>query len=287
MIKGLHRWTKISSAKWEDEWVERLRFLDRRCLTFFRWGNSRALKIEAYCDRATARALARRFGGEVRPLPQSAWQTPSAKARAPLSIRGKLKVFSDEETWRVWQRSGRKPPGIFIPAGMAFGTGEHATTSACLRLLADEAGKRPDGFSLLDLGTGSGILAIAGHLLGSHRTEAIDNDRAALRIARHNASINACRGIAFAESDVLDLRAKKPFDIVVANLLSGTLIVAAALLGQAVRPQGVLIFSGVLKTQMAETTRALMNAGFTRPAVVGRGKWRAGICSRRQPRDRR
>jgi ribosomal protein L11 methyltransferase len=284
MIKNLQRWTRLSSAKWEDAWVERLRFLGPEQVAFVTWPDSRALKIEAYCDERTARRLVSRFGGRATKLAPHIWSGDPGRPRAPLPIRGKLKVFSDKPSWSEWRKSGRNPPGILVPAGMAFGTGEHATTATCLRLLADLCDKLPKKFTALDLGTGSGILAIGAVTFGADRVEAIDFDPHAVRIAGQNAKANECKNIAISQGDVLKLKTQKTFDVVVANLFSDVLTAAAPRIASAVKPDGWLIFSGVLRKQSEEVAQALQAAGFSQPRILPRGKWCAGIC-RKNPVD--
>ena len=258
--------------------MERLRFLGPEKIAFITWSDSRALKIEAYCDERTARQLVKRFGGRAAMLAEHIWTGDPARPRGPLSIRGKLKIFSDKPSWREWQKATRKPDGIFIPAGMAFGTGEHATTATCLRLLADIATKLPAGFTALDLGTGAGILAIAAKALGASRVEAVDYDPVAVRIANTNASTNGFRTIKVSRGDVLKLAIRRPFDVVLANLFSDVLMAAAPRIAHAARPGGWLIFSGVLRKQAHEVASALKAAGFSYPRLIARGKWCAGTC---------
>lgn len=280
MTTNLHRWTRLSSAKWEDAWAERLRFLGPDQLAFITWPDSRALKIEAYCDKATADRLVKRFGGRSTKIAPHIWTGDPARPRAPLAIRGRLKVFSDEAGWQAWRDGKKSPPGILIPAGMAFGTGEHATTATCLRLLADLTPELSGGFRTLDLGTGSGILAVAAEVFGSAEIAAIDFDPTAIRIARQNARRNRCRRVTAETGDALKYRTRRPFDIVLANLFSEVLIAASPRIAAATRPGGWLIFSGVLKKQAGEVAAALETAGFSAPRVIPRGKWCAGICRR-------
>ena len=277
----LHRWTRLSSRKWEDAWVERLRFLGPSNVVFISWPHSRALKIEAYCHARQARELVRRFGGRATKLQERIWTGDPACPRGPLSIRGKLKVFSDLQAWRTWNQSRPKVRGIFIPAGMAFGTGEHTTTATCLRLLADIAGVLPANFAALDLGTGAGILAIAAKAFGAGRVAAVDSDPVAVRIARHNASANGFATIKISRGDVLELAISKPFDVVLANLFSEVLVPAAARIARATRPGGWLVFSGVLRNQVRPAVEAFEAAGFTNPRVLAHGKWCAGVCQKK------
>lgn len=277
----LHRWTRLSSTKWEDAWIERLRFLGSEKTAFITWQGSRALKIEAYCDERTAKDLVRRFGGRVTKLAEYVWTGDPSRPHGPLSIRGKLKVFSDRPSWRNWRKSGRQPIGIFVPPGMAFGTGEHATTATCLRLLADLGDQFPSGgFSALDLGTGAGILAIGAKALGARKVVAIDYDSVAVRIARQNALANRFPSIRISRGDVLRLVIRQRFDVVLANLFSDVLVAAASRIARATKPGGWLIFSGVLRTQRREVISAIQAAGFTKPRLIVRGKWCAGACRR-------
>jgi ribosomal protein L11 methyltransferase len=277
----LHRWTRLSSIKWEDAWVERLRFLEPSNVVFVTWANSRALKIEAYCDQRRARELVSRFGGRATKVQKDIWTGDPARPRGPLSIRGKLKVFSDRRAWRTWRQSRSKQAGIFIPAGMAFGTGEHTTTATCLRLLADLVGSLRANFTALDLGTGAGILAIAAKALGAGGVTAVDFDPVAVRIARQNASTNGFSTIKISCEDVLKLASRTPFDVVLANLFSDVLIKVAPRLARATRLGGWLVFSGVLRDQAHQVAKAFEAAGFTNPRILAHGKWCAGVCRKK------
>lgn len=281
MIKNLHRWTRLSSAKWEDSWIERLRFLGPERVAFITWPDSRALKIEAYCDEATAKKLIKTFGGRSTKIAPHVWSGDPDKPRGPLSIRGALKVYSDEESWKEWRDKGNKPPGIFIPAGMAFGTGEHATTATCLRLLSDLAPELPEKFATLDLGTGSGILAIGAAALGAGEVKAMDYDAASVRITKQNAAKNRAKHIQVEEGDVLEFAEKNRYDVILANLFSETLMAASPRITKALKAKGWLIFSGVLRKQADEVAATFAKQGFTPARIVARGKWCAGICQKR------
>jgi len=276
VIKNLHRWTRLSSVKWEDAWAERLRFLGPEQLAFITWPHSRALKIEAYCDERTAKKLVKEFGGRAAKVAPQVWIGDTAKPRTPLAIRGKLKIFSDEESWR----ESKNPAHILIPLGMAFGTGEHATTATCLRLLADLAPELPEKFHAMDLGTGSGILAIAAEALGAGHVYASDYDATAVRVAKQNARKNRCKTLTVEEADVFTLKANKVANVVMANLFSDVLIGASPRIAKATKPGGYLIFSGVLRKQAEEVSEALVKVGFTKPRVIAKGKWCAGIARR-------
>jgi ribosomal protein L11 methyltransferase len=280
VIKNLHRWTRLSSEKWEDSWTERLRFLGPERVVFITWPDSRALKIEAYCDEATAKKLIKSFGGRSTKVAPHVWSGDPEKPRGPLSIRSALKVFLDEESWKAHQDKGNKPPGIFIPAGMAFGTGEHATTATCLRLLSDLVPELPEKFAALDLGTGSGILAIGAAALGAGEVKATDYDPAAVRITKQNAAKNRTRNVKAEQSDVLEFADKNLYQVVLANLFSETLMAASPRIARSMKANGWLIFSGVLRKQAEEVAATFVKQGFTPARIVARGKWCAGICQK-------
>ncbi len=287
MSKILHRWTRLSSVKWEDAWEERLRFLGPERVAFITWPNSRALKVQAYTDARTAAQLVKNFGGSFAPVPPSSWSAGPSKPRQPLSVRGKLTIFSDEAAWKKHLADKPKSPALYIPAGMAFGTGDHATTANCLRFLADHLTELPADFSALDLGCGTGILAIAAEKFGAGSVEAVDFDPAAVRVTKENIRLNKARRVHAAKGDALQLEDVGRYDLVLANLFSELLISSSPRIARALRPQGTLIFSGVLRTQLAEVTSALKKAGFRPPTVTVRGKWCAGISQLTPSRSRR
>ena len=149
----------------------------------------------------------------------------------------------------------RAPITIVIPPSMGFGTGHHATTRLCLAALqaADPRGK-----TVLDVGTGSGLLAIAAAKLGAAHAIGTDDDADALQAANENLGFNNVTNVEFVVSDLM----KEPLptaDIVLANLMGALVVRAATRLVAAVRPGGVLIVSGVLATERDEVRRAFAN----------------------------
>lgn len=281
----MYRWTRLSSQKWEDVWTERLQFLDPGALMMLTWPESRALKIEAFCDKKTATALVKRFGGRATKLAAQVWTGVPERPRAPLSIRGKLRIYSDEASWKD---ASDPDSAIYIPAGMAFGTGDHATTATCLRLLTDLAPTLPTGWNAIDAGTGSGILAIAAEKLGATRVDALDFDPVCVRIGRENARANKCRRVHFTKADARALAAFPKVQLVLANLFSELLLEAAPGFAKKLTPSGWLIFSGVLRRQSDEVAAGLIKARFEPPRIIARGKWCAGITrlSTKSPRSR-
>ncbi len=272
----MHRWTRLTTAKWEDSWAERLTFLGPDRLAFTTWPNGKTVRIEAFVDEATAAKLVKEFGGKVAKAPL--WTGDPVTPRAPLEIRGRLTVYPDEASFAKWQAGPRKKPGIHVPAGMAFGTGDHATTASCLRMLADLSRELPAGWTALDAGTGSGILALAARALGASRVEAFDNDPACVRITKENARLNSITGIKVTRVDVTTWQPSDRHHVVLANLFSDLLIRVIPTLKAANQPAGHLIFSGVLKDQLFEVTAAFESHGYRIHRTVVRGKWSAGHC---------
>jgi len=176
-----HVWRKLSAQKWEDVWPERLsEFVDRLAITTL--PERKTIRLEVFAlTKMEARRLQRAFGGSVATQRRD-WMTPPAVPRPPIKVRGKLLVVASPSERDA---AAGKRPVLLIPADMAFGTGEHATTATCLRLLADVATERADTpWEMLDLGCGSGILALAARLLGAARVEAGDFDPDCVRIAK-------------------------------------------------------------------------------------------------------
>jgi ribosomal protein L11 methyltransferase len=160
---------------------------------------------------------------------------------------------------------------VVLDPGMAFGTGSHATTALCLAALSDLLGDRP-GAAVLDVGTGSGLLAIAARKLGAGRVAANDNDPVAVEVARENAARN---GVALELTSAPVGAIAGRFDVVVANILANVLVALAPELAAKVAPGGVLLLSGILGSQEEEVRRAAVAAGLS-PVPGGdrrEGEW--------------
>ena len=249
--------------------------------------NGRLPRLEVYCDSAPeARGLVRRFGGQARALADGDWQPAPATARGrPLAIGTKLLVTAWPDVLDAYQ--GSRKQVLCIPAAMAFGTGEHATTAMCLRLLADAARRRQDrgGWDMLDLGTGSGILALAAVVLGAEHAAGLDNDPDAVRTAKANARLNgiAAARARFARADLVHWSAPagRRWPVITANLFSELLILLLPnVIAPALAHDGDLILSGVLGEQQADVEAAIRRAGLDLIQVKRRGRWRAFHCRR-------
>lgn len=144
---------------------------------------------------------------------------------------------------------------ITIEPGMAFGTGTHATTRGCLEFIEQaSAAFRGAAFDALDVGTGSGILAIALAKLGARKVWALDNDPVALRVARENIRRNGVQGkVRPAGTDLIRIR--RSFPLVVANLTAPTILDLAPALKKKVAPGGCLILAGILRGEAGRVIR--------------------------------
>jgi len=147
---------------------------------------------------------------------------------------------------------------IVLDPGMAFGTGLHPTTRMCLMALEERV--RP-GMRLLDLGTGSGILAIAAAKLGAGRVLALDNDPQAVAVARENVRRNGVGDrVQVAEGSLA--QADGDFDLVVVNILAKVIVeLAGQGLGERLAQGGLLVVAGLIADQEAEVTEAFRRAG--------------------------
>jgi len=273
-----HLWSRISSVKWEDAWVERLRFAGEQNLVIKKFPASRSIRLDLYTDASTVKKVKKAFGGSVRPFNLATWQPPAPKKTSPLRIGGVLRIYGNKDRFSQEHGIGRGLP-LLIPSGMAFGTGDHATTARCLQLLEESSAPlRASGkpWSLLDLGCGSGILALAGEKLGARKVLGCDFDAACVRISKENARLNKLALSRFLKADVLKWKARElggAYDIVTANLYSTILTAAAPMIIKAIKSGGTLILSGILAVEekaILKTFSSLLHV-----KTLKRGKWAA------------
>lgn len=162
---------------------------------------------------------------------------------------------------------------IALDPGMAFGTGTHPTTQLCLEALESLI---PPAQEVLDLGAGSGILSIAAAKLGARKVLALDIDPIAVKATRENAATNgASERITSLEGSLgCVMTSARRFDLVIVNILARVILqLAEQGLGQVVRPGGRAIFSGIIKTQVADVEAALRGTGLQPTARRQSGDW--------------
>jgi ribosomal protein L11 methyltransferase len=216
--------------------------------------------------------------GKARTFVEISCRTRKEAVELQNELRGTIEKLRSDWLEQFAKRSQVKPVRvgsrqIAIPAEAAFGTGEHATTAMCLRMLERVVGRRDDKWTMLDAGTGSGILAIAGSCLGARRVLAIDNDPLACSIARRNARANRARAVEFRTGDVLKEKLHEKFDVITGNLFSEILIAALPVWSGYLTSDGCMILSGILRSQERALVEALKRNRFDPSEIRRRGKW--------------
>ena len=195
------------------------------------------------------------------------WLAEWKKGYEPVEIGERLLIAP---SWKREEVSGSRRIVIEIDPGMAFGTGTHETTRGCLEMLE----RHWTGGSLLDVGTGTGILAIAAiKLYPGARVVGFDIDPEAIAVAEENATINKVDDDIVLEVDRLLSFHGQNFDVVLANLTADVLIPLAQDFSAVIREGGTLIASGILIEQSSEVLHALADTGFTLIEEKPDGEW--------------
>ncbi len=197
--------------------------------------------------------IADRLQSRIEQVAEQDWVRLTQSQFEPISISPRLWIVP---TWHVSPQP--EAINLILDPGLAFGTGSHPTTQLCLRWLDEHV---HPGYSVIDYGCGSGILAIAALKLGASHVTGIDIDPQAVKASQENAQRNACDPMQY---QFLSARHEaerngqggQAVDIVVANILANPLIVLAPILASAVRQQGAIALSGVLQEQAVDIQRA-------------------------------
>jgi ribosomal protein L11 methyltransferase len=288
-------WRKRASAVWLAANEAALRDIAGQRLAIISKPDRKSAIAEiAGSSRRNLEEIRSRFGGTIEKLPRD-WLKEFSRSQKsePIKIGNRLVIYRS-----VTSKNRSRNKSLLIPAGRAFGTGEHPTTAMSLRLLerctrfwgaqaaslhSSAACRRTlfkDGSAsslrspepertLLDLGTGSGILALAAARFGAKRVIAIDYDPVAIATARANARRNKLDNIDFRVADVRRWPFPPRIEIITANLFSELLIEILPKLKRAQR----LILSGILRDQEAQLVRALKRNGIVIVEMRRRGKW--------------
>lgn len=268
-------WSKLSAAKWMDAWEERFAGNPNWVIEMIKGGKS--IRVRLFCDtKKEADAIASQFGGSVRKMSAESWNKPVAPPR-PVKVRDVFVLTAESRAKELaaLKKANPKREIIVIPPEMAFGTGDHATTSTCLRLLVDVARSRKGtDWTVADLGTGTGVLAIAARKLGAGETFACDYDPFAVAVGVRNIRRNRTPEILLKKQDVLRWKPRrKGYDVVMANLFSTILIEAWPVIAKSLAPGGDLIVSGILATQAWDVFKAAAANGLGFTKVIKKGKW--------------
>ncbi len=260
-------WRKSVARDWLAKNELRLQALTAGGFAVIERPMRKRIVLEAVCgNRQTVARLLATFGGRAEILPRDWFARFVNRApRKPMRIGSRLIIVD----------APRRADGknvLVIPAGAAFGTGEHATTAMSLRMLERITRRRAKPWRMLDAGTGSGILALAAARFSGAEVVAIDNDPLAISTARENARTNRVRQIQFLVGDVQEIRGTK-FDLITANLYADLLASLLPHFRKLLAARGAIILSGVLRTQENELRRALRSHGFEILETRRRGKW--------------
>jgi ribosomal protein L11 methyltransferase len=241
-------------------------------------------RIDAFpTSKAEAAALQAALAGfaglrvAVEPLADADWLAMALSGLPPVRA-GRFFIFGVHDR-------GCAPPqtvNLRIEAGAAFGTGHHGTTVGCL-LAFDRLIKAQRFPRVLDVGAGTGVLAIAAARTGSRRVVGSDIDPVSVRIARENARVNRARvrlvhaaGLAHPA-----VRAAAPYDLVFANILARPLIALSGDFRRALRPGGLTILSGLLRAQERAVRAAYHAQGFSTVRRLHRDAWATLVLRRR------
>ena len=229
---------------------------------------------------ADVRAALKPFGFEatIDKLPQKNWVLVSRKGLPPIKA-GPFFIHGEHD------RNKRPKHGIAleIDAGVAFGTGRHETTMGCLKVLLRL--KKTHKFKrILDIGTGTGILAFAAWHLFGQPVLAGDNDENAVRVARENAALNGLKKyVRIVRSDGYRaklIRDHAPYDLVTANILANPLIALAPALARNLARNGRAVLSGLLKTQERDVLAAHRAVGLELDFRLRLGDWSVLVLKR-------
>jgi ribosomal protein L11 methyltransferase len=275
----VYLWRKRAELHWVKAHEDVLQARSFGQLVIVRRPGRKRLELEIVClSRTDASAMLKEFGGRIEALPRN-WLERFARADSKAIKIGKRLIISSVGGTLVSPLSRHKGrPQIIIPASLAFGTGEHATTAMSLRFLEKLTRRWNPGWSLIDLGTGSGILALAAKCFGAGRVIGIDNDPAAISVAKSNARLNKIRGASFELCYVHKWNPAQQTDVITANLYNELLIEILPKL----RGGAWLILSGILRSQQDELIHALQRNHLDVINMKRRGKWMAFLARSRR-----
>ena len=211
------------------------------------------------------------YTAEMEKVEQEDWQNGWRKYYHPMEIGRRLAVVP---SWQEYETDRVK---LVLDPGLAFGTGGHETTSLCLEAL-DQLVK--GGERVLDIGTGSGILAIAALKLGAAEAEGVDIDPVAVRTAGENAALNGVADRLTVLAGDLSDKASGKYQIITANIVANAILSLAPAVPGLMAEGGVFIASGIIDTRKDEVLAGLRAAGLTVRQVSEKRGWECIVCTR-------
>jgi ribosomal protein L11 methyltransferase len=240
-------------------------------------------RIDAFpasaAEQRAAEAVLARFsalGVAIQPLADADWLALSLSGLPPVRA-GRFVLYGAHDRGRAPANAVR----LRIEAGAAFGTGHHGTTLGCLQAF-DALLKRDRFGRVLDVGCGTGVLAIAAALTGSEVVLGSDIDPDSVRIAKENARLNGARArfVQAAGLAAAAVRRNGPYDLVLANILAPPLVTLAQDIRSALAPGGRAILSGLLRTQQRRVLAAYASRGVHLERRLHRDAWATLVLRR-------
>lgn len=208
---------------------------------------------------------------ETEGVEQEDWQNGWRKYYHPMEIGSRLAVVPS------WQQYDTDRVKLILDPGLAFGTGGHETTSLCLEALDEQV---RGGERVLDIGTGSGILAIAALKLGAASAEGVDIDPVAVRTAGENAALNGVQDkLTVLVGDLSD-KASGTYDIITANIVANAILSLAPAVPGLMAEGATFIASGIIDSRKDEVIAGLEKAGLSVVEVKEKRGWECIICKK-------
>lgn len=205
----------------------------------------------------------------TRPLAEENWEENWKKFFHPRKVGEQWLI---RPTWETAQTEGRME--IVLDPGQAFGTGDHPTTRMCLELLEKI---EVEGNRVADIGCGSGILSVAAAKMGAAQIEAVDIEPVSVDVARENAAMNGVAFNALVGNGAEALAPKAPFDVVLSNIISATLIQIAPDVADIIASNGRWIVSGIIPQNWPDVSKAAAAEGFILLEQREEDGWVAGL----------
>jgi ribosomal protein L11 methyltransferase len=202
------------------------------------------------------------------------WATAWKKYYKPARVTERLTIVP---SWEEYKPADPDEQVIELDPGMAFGTGTHPTTVLCLKAIEKYLHK---GDTVLDVGTGSGVLSIACAKLGAESVQAVDLDDIAVRIAELNAKVNHVQDKVQVKRGNLADHLEGPYHVVVANILAEVILRLVDDAYQLLDAGGLFIASGIIDKKKHEVENALLDAGLTIVETISDGDWIAFVAQK-------
>lgn len=179
--------------------------------------------------------------------------------------------FVVKPTWREYEPEEGELL-IELDPGRAFGTGSHPTTSLCLKIMEENI---KEGDSVIDVGTGSGILMVAAQRLGASEVYGTDIDELAVESAKENLALNKIEDAKVYLGDLISVVKDKKFDVVVANILADVLLLLLKDISRVVKKDGLVVFSGIIEDKLPLLEKEVRGLGLEILEVKADKEWRA------------